>query len=285
MFISNRNKRGVLAFVSFLIILVFVPRIIMNFIPEARFNLKDSEILLARKQFSQVQSNHGNWKNAQEGSKYRVPPSSFDPNQYTLNDWMYLGLSEKQAQVVLNFTKYGVHSNQELKRIFVIPEELYRLIKDSTTYSSRFTVSNQAFISNQIKKTKKLDINVATQEELELLNGIGPFFAKRILAFRNKLGGFYDVTQLREVYQFTEDQFQKIHLDIECDAEEVVRVNINQVTAKELAKHPYFNWNLANTLCKMRDQMGGFKTLEEIKKSHLVTNDVYERIKNYLKLN
>ena len=287
MFISNRNRRGVLAFISFLIILVFVPRILMNFTSHAKIELTATEVQLAKQQFKQEEAKHLNWKNKKWHSRYNIPPSSFNPNHYTMQDWMYLGLSEKQAQVVLKFTRYGVQSNQELKRIFVIPDELYQLIKDSTRYDETQAVGQKTIFENKNKPNKIniIDLNRATQEDLEQLKGIGPFFSKRIIAFRNKLGGFYSKEQLREVYQITEEQYQQIQYAVLCNNHDVTRININQITPKELVKHPYFNWNLANALCKMRDQLGGFKALEDLKKSHLVTDDVFERIKNYVKLN
>ena len=287
MFISNRNRRGVLAFISFLIILVFVPRILMNFTSHAKIELTATEVQLAQQQFKQEEAKHLNWKNKKWHSRYNIPPSSFNPNHYTMQDWMYLGLSEKQAQVVLKFTRYGVQSNQELKRIFVIPDELYQLFKDSTRYDETQALVQKTIFENKNKPNKIniIDLNRATQEDLEQLKGIGPFFSKRILAFRNKLGGFYSKEQLREVYQITEEQYQQIQYAVFCNNHDVTRININQITPKEMVKHPYFNWNIANALCKMRDQLGGFKALEDLKKSHLVTDDVFERIKNYVKLN
>jgi hypothetical protein len=47
---------------------------------------------------------------------------------------MQLGLSEKQAAVVLKFTSRGLKSNEDLQRVFVISDELFELIKDSTFY-------------------------------------------------------------------------------------------------------------------------------------------------------
>ena len=49
------------------------------------------------------------------------------------------------------------------------------------------------------KKIQAIDINTADSAAWVALNGIGPGFAKRIMTYREKLGGFYQVDQLKEV--------------------------------------------------------------------------------------
>ena len=46
---------------------------------------------------------------------------------------------------------------------------------------------------------EKVNINLATQAELEALPGVGPVLAARILAYRDEVGAFYDVGELRRV--------------------------------------------------------------------------------------
>jgi competence ComEA-like helix-hairpin-helix protein len=50
------------------------------------------------------------------------------------------------------------------------------------------------------RKQQAIDINTADSAAWVALNGIGPGFAKRIMTYREKLGGFYQVDQLKEVY-------------------------------------------------------------------------------------
>jgi len=79
-----------------------------------------------------------NKHNKKEYSKFRVPLKKFNPNEYTIQDWIKLGLSDKQAQVIIRFKqKRQIKNNDNLRQIFVINEELYELIKDSTFYESK----------------------------------------------------------------------------------------------------------------------------------------------------
>lgn len=52
-----------------------------------------------------------------------------------------------------------------------------------------------------------LDLNVADSVTLTRVPGIGPAFAHRILELRRRLGGYYTVLQLQEVYGMDEDKF------------------------------------------------------------------------------
>ncbi len=53
---------------------------------------------------------------------------------------------------------------------------------------------------------------------------------------------------------------------------------------EDLKIHPYFRWNIANSLIKMREQKNGFKNLNEIKESVLINEELFEKLKPYLYL-
>ena len=78
-------------------------------------------------------------KSSKKGKKYFPPKSRFNPNDYSLDDWMALGLSVKQSQSILNFVQRGIYSNSALEKIYVMPTEVYDLIKDSTYYEKQIT--------------------------------------------------------------------------------------------------------------------------------------------------
>jgi len=74
-------------------------------------------------------------RQAERTKKYIPPPRKFNPNEYELQDWINLGLSEKQAQVIINFKqRENIQNNEHLRQIFVINDEFYELIRDSTYY-------------------------------------------------------------------------------------------------------------------------------------------------------
>ncbi|MCD6574358.1 helix-hairpin-helix domain-containing protein [Candidatus Aerophobetes bacterium] len=56
----------------------------------------------------------------------------------------------------------------------------------------------------------KLNLNLASVEDLTFLPGIGPELADRIVSYRDKIGGFKSVSQLKQVPGIGETRLQKI---------------------------------------------------------------------------
>ncbi len=218
--------------------------------------------------------------------EYKVPPSKFDPNLYSVKDWMYLGLTQKQAEVVMKFGKYGFKSNQQLAKVFVIPKEVFELLKDSTFYPTTIQL-NHSKENNEIPQEKKIvriELNSASEEELVTIPGIGPFFANNIIKLRDKLGGFVKFEQLTEVWKFSPEKLEEIKPYINLDISKIDKLNINTVSVEELKRHPYFSWNVANSIVKMRKQKGNFTSISELKESVLITEELFLKIKPYLTL-
>lgn len=197
---------------------------------------------------------------------------------------MKLGLSIKQANVVLKFTKRGIYSNEDLKRIFVIPDDLFEIIKDSTFYPEKLQKEFTVKFEKIEAKKELLEINSASEEQLMEIKGIGNFFAKQIIKKREELGGFYDKSQLMEVWKMDEEKFGIIEASIHVDSKLIKKISINEASIEELKKHPYIRWNIANSIVKMREQKNGFHSIEELKESVIITEEKFQKIKPYISL-
>ncbi len=283
LYISKRNRQGVYILIGICLFVVFTPRLIDFFTPEQTIVIESEEIAQLKKAFRDKEVNKNRTNRYQ--SPFRVPPSMFNPNDYSLKEWMYLGLTEKQANVVLKFTKHGVGSNEELSKIFVIPKALYQLIKDSTVYSNT-VLFPKLQNSEAVKKEKftPIEINGASQLDIESIPGIGPFYAKNILRYRERLGGFVRKEQLLEVWKMEEVKYFEIKEFFVIDLDKVNKIKLNTTTAAELKAHPYLNWNIANSILKIRERKGGFKSVEEIKESILVDEELFNKLKPYVSL-
>ena len=286
LYLSKRNRRALLYLSLILLLIIYLPRIYFFISEDEIISLHSfpSEKWIKEKSqktyFNEYQLKAKNIKRV----KFTKPLSKFDPNNYREEDWIRLGLSTKQAKVVLNFSKRGLYSNEDLKRIFVISEELFNLIKDSTFYSLK--KGSTILIDKSISKSNPMliEINSATEEELLNIKGIGPFFAKQILKKRNELGGFNQVSQLKEVWKMEQENFEIIEPFIKIDNSKIIKIELNSVNLDNLKKHPYVRWNIANSIIKIREQKGGFKNIEEIKESVLINEEMFEKLKPYLSL-
>ncbi|HMK26573.1 MAG TPA: helix-hairpin-helix domain-containing protein, partial [Chitinophagaceae bacterium] len=127
-----------------------------------------------------------------------------------------------------------------------------------------------------------IDINSADTTALIALPGIGSKLAARIINFRDKLGGFYSVTQVGETFGLPDSTFQKIKQYLKLENTSTRKININTATVDELKAHPYIRWSLANPIVAYRNEHGPFSKVEDIKKVMAVTDEIYNKIAPYL---
>jgi competence ComEA-like helix-hairpin-helix protein len=185
----------------------------------------------------------------------------------------------------MKFTNRGINSNEELKKIFVIPEELFNKIKDSTYYPQKEPLSKIERELNQDRPTAVLiDLNKSSIEDFTKINGIGPFYAKQIIRYREQLGGYHSKEQLLEVWKMNLETYEKLKDYIFIKTGEINKISLNSTNINELNNHPYLNWNQANSIIKMREQRTEFKTISEIKESILIDEETFEKLVPYITL-
>ncbi len=143
-------------------------------------------------------------------------------------------------------------------------------------------VKNDTAIKIYKKKKQIVYLNKADTSELMSLTGIGRYYAKKIIDYRTKLGGFYKKEQLLEVYGVKQEVLEDNPNLIEVDSSLVQQININLVSKEGLKSHPYIKWSVANSIILYRANHGKYKKIEDIKKSVLVDDKLYEKIKRYL---
>ena len=259
--------------------ILLIPRVLLYFsdTPKAIIDSEQVERFELKKSFEKKEP-----KKKTYAKKYFVPPCRFNPNEYLLKDWMALGLSKKQSQSVINFIKRGIQSNKDLEKIYVMPAEVYSLIKDSTFYP--LVIEKEKHQVDTFIKVKRIDINLASKEDLIQLKGIGEFYAKQIIKYREELGGFVFIEQLLEVWKMRLETYQMVTPQITLNDRNIVKININTCTIDVLKKHPYLDYYQANSLIKMRMQRGKFSELIEILDSKLINEEQFERLSPYLSL-
>ena len=222
-------------------------------------------------------------KPSKKGKKYFPPKSRFNPNDYSLDDWVALGLSVKQSQSILNFVQRGIYSNSALEKIYVMPTEVYDLIKDSTYYEKQITEFT-VIKDSVVKPLPLLEINAASKEDLIELNGVGEFYAKQILKYKNELGGFVLMEQLLEVWKMRLETYEKLLPQLSIDTNKIKKINVNTCSLEDLRSHPYLDYYQANSIIKMRMQKDGYKELQEILESKLINEEEFQRLLPYLSL-
>ena len=285
-YISKKSRRGltVLFFLAFFIVLI--PRLYVYFLKVDTVLIK-KPLIKAETKINNSKSKENKKKYSKKKKKlvYRSPKGKFDPNEYTHEDWMYLGLSEKQTNVIMRFLNHKIYTNEALKKIYVLPDTVYHLIKDSTVYPAYIFDEKETFVKKKSPSINTiLELNTIDSLELISINGIGPFYASQIINYRNKLGGFYKREQLMEIWKMKEETYQILMESLIIDTSTLQKIHLNTVSFEKLKNHPYLSYSQANSIVKMRTQLGRFDSISSIKKSKLINDDTFLRVRPYLSL-
>lgn len=134
-----------------------------------------------------------------------------------------------------------------------------------------------------IYKKLIIRINSADSATWTSLPGIGPVLASRIIRFRNKLGGFYSISQIRETYGLPDSTFVKIQPYLQLDTVSLKNLDINQLDEKSLAQHPYIHYKMARLIVLYRNNNGPFRHAEELLEIPLVDDSIYRKLEPYIK--
>jgi DNA uptake protein ComE-like DNA-binding protein len=108
-------------------------------------------------------------------------------------------------------------------------------------------------------------LNSADTTLLKKIPGIGSAFAKRIVSYRNLLGGYYSITQLSEVYGIDEEKYNSLIPWFSADASLIKRLDINNLPIDSLSRHPYINYRQARVITQLRKQKGKLTGWENLK--------------------
>lgn len=124
-------------------------------------------------------------------------------------------------------------------------------------------------------------LNSTDTADWKKIPGIGSSFASRIVRYRNLLGGFISVDQLREVYGIDHEMFSRISPYIQAD-ENFRRLQINKLEFKELLSHPYLNYKQVQALVNLRKKKGNISSVDELAMLDEFTSDDIFRVEPYL---
>lgn len=158
----------------------------------------------------------------------------FNPNTATLEELMRLGFSEKQAQSILHYREAGGRFRRpsDFAKSFVVADSVYRRL--------------EPYIDIPL-----LDLNTADSLALLELPGIGPFFAGKIVQYRQQLGGYSTPEQLLEIWHFDREKYDGLKDLITCSAPPGFA--LWTLPEADLALHPHISKAEAHSIVLFRE--------------------------------
>jgi len=210
-------------------------------------------------------------------------------NLASIEDWQNLpGIGAVYAGRIVHYRQASgfFTSKNDLKKVYGIDSALFERINpflklDSIVLDSLIQEKNTS--TKPLTENVKIDLNHADTTLLKSLPGIGSYFANKIIEYRNHLGGYVKVEQLLEISFFKSDQLKSIKSKIYIDENQVKRISLNQTRFEILEQHPYIGRALAEYIVNRRNRIA-FKSIEELKTSFLVDDELYRKLTPYLAL-
>jgi len=300
---TKKERSAIIILLAIIIAILLVNFVAPYFIEEEAVDHKNFEKEISQLLFdSSTKNKNYNKEYSNDHSLPEFEPKStvqlfyFNPNTASEKDWIALGVREKTAKTILKYVSKGGKFRQpgDIKKIWGLrPADVARLLpyvridqneKDFPVNEPKEPAGNfsKSVSYSSPKRIEKVDVNFADTTAFIALPGIGSKLSQRIVAFREKLGGFYSIEQVGETYFLPDSTFQKIkpHLSLSLDG--IKHININKATIDEMKSHPYIKFNLANAIVEYRNQHGNFNSVESIKKIMFVTDKMFEKVAPYL---
>ncbi|WP_185094405.1 ComEA family DNA-binding protein [Marivirga tractuosa] len=209
----------------------------------------------------------------------------FDLNKSTSAELVNSGFPQYLAKRIVKYRNKvnPFESKDELLKIYGIDsafyQEIYPYIKITilNIQPDPQPVKKETSTTNKIKEEKypekeakkfelsAFDLNKADSTQLQKIYGIGPAYSKRILKYRNYLGGFHSLNQLNEVYGLKKENLDSLKNYVFLANELNLRkLKVNKLNADSLVQHPYISYKEANLIVNYRNQHGNYSSMDDI---------------------
>ncbi|MCB0382743.1 MAG: helix-hairpin-helix domain-containing protein [Psychroserpens sp.] len=227
-----------------------------------------------------------------EENKPKIYP--FNPNFITDYKGYTLGMSNAEIDRLITFRKQNkwINSVNDFQKVTKVSDSLLAEISPYFKFPEWVKNSKPKANYSYVKDTKpktfsqKLNLNTATAQQLQKVNGIGEKLSERIVTYRTKLGGYFiaDV-QLQDVYGLSPEVIERTLNEFTVKhAPPIVKFNLNTATIDELVTIQHIDYEIAYSIIEERTLREGFKSLDELTKVKDFPVKKIEIIKLYLTL-
>ncbi|MBW8362093.1 MAG: helix-hairpin-helix domain-containing protein [Kaistella sp.] len=245
--------------------------------------------------------------------------TKFNPNDLEQTQWMEMGFSEKQAATILKYKDLlggSFSSKDELKKCYVISEEKFEEMEPylllPETSPGKKTSYSSSFGNYQKDKNKHLNIpgkfnpDHFSAVEFEKM-GFSEKQAAAIIKYKNYLGGsFLSKEKFKECFVISEENYRQMapYLLLPEKTPVQTRPGFAKYSYPEKEKISYevfdpnvigaegwkalgFSEKQTQVILNYRERnlKGSFKSLEDIKNCFVISEEKFEELKPFIRLN
>ncbi|PTN07616.1 helix-hairpin-helix domain-containing protein [Mangrovibacterium marinum] len=242
----------------------------------------------------------------QHNQRHKVTLFTFDPNTI---DSLSLAKLDLPFFVKRNLLRYRQHGGRfsrprDFRKLYGMNDSVYAAIEPYLQITSpQVKVSiaaselktspkrraqekpNEEIAEEPAPRVERplIDINKSSADELQQLRGIGPVLSARIVKFRDLLGGYACVDQLKEVYGLDPEVVDRNRDFLAVDSTLVRKLDFNFLSVDELAAHPYINYKEARRIVDFRSKNGYISDKNILLSDSVIGQEHFRKLSYYLK--
>ena len=217
----------------------------------------------------------------------------FDPNTADSTELLRLGLKPYQVRMLYHYRAAGgefrkpedfarLHGltmkQYQMLRPYIVIRDDYRMAADVVKPQEDHPQRDTTLYSRKLHTGEKVEINGADTTQLRKIPGIGAYFARAIVKYREHLGGYYSASQLKDIEGFPEEALPYISVDSHA----IHRLLINRLTFGQLLRHPYINYSQAKEISNYRKVSGYIRNAATMRMFGSFTSGELDRLLPYI---
>ena len=271
-FVFNRSQRGGIFLLVLLIVVLLLVNYFCDFTKPVLIDVTSSEVIALQKEIdslrlAEIEARkpkrypfNPNYITDFKAYTLGISPEEFDRLKYfrSKNQWINSVADFKRV------TKISDSVLAEISPLFKFPDWITNPKPRSKSYEKRR--SNNGF--TELAFVLKIDLNLATLDQLQKVSGVGEALSKRIIGYREKLGGFSADIQLYGVWGLHKDVVKRTLNVFTVKSPKILeRININSASASDIATIPGVSFDLAKQIwefVKLRERIESVSELEKI---------------------
>ena len=285
-FTFNKQQRSGILLLLLLIISLLCVYWFVDFSEEDTFDISSAEIVSAQKELDSLR--------LVEIENRKPKKNRFNPNFITDYKGYTLGMTNEEIDRLLQYRKEGkwINSAADFKRVTGVSDSLLSELSPYFKFPDWVTNSRPKSNFKDYKSEKgfaekpfaqKIDLNKATEVQLQQVSGIGEALSKRIISYREKLGGFSNDIQLYSVYGLEASVVQQtLNLFTVKTPKNISKINVNTASASDISTIPGISFDMAKKIWEYRILHEKVNNIQELDKIEGMTERKLQLIQLYL---
>ncbi len=282
---NKQQRRGILLLLLVIISLLCVFWFV-NFSEEDILDTSSAEIVELQKEMDSLR-----FAEIENRKPKKYP---FNPNYITDYKGYTLRMTNEEIDRLLQYRKEGkwINSAVDFKRVTGVSDSLLNELSpffkfpewvtnpkpktDFKNYKSEKGFTEKSF-------AQKIDLNKATEEQLQQVSGIGEALSRRIISYREKMGGFSHDLQLYNVYGLDAAVAERtLNLFTVKSPKAISKINVNTASASDISTIPGVSFEMAKKIWEFRRLREKIVSIQELEKIEGMTERKLQLIQLYL---